>query len=126
MIIKEAVLIKLILLLAFEGAFANIILQNGLSSAIGYILTFTLNCPKQGPYCVMYRDGTLHNVLTFELLVVVSAAIAVLGFWRASTLHHHHQLTHVPLPSSASGTVEVAEAESNLLLEDEIDGSLLN
>jgi MFS family permease len=70
-----------------EGAFANIILQNGLSSAIGYILTFSLLCSEPSSYCVEYKDGKFHDVLTFELLVVASAAFAVLGFWRASSIH---------------------------------------
>jgi MFS family permease len=70
-----------------EGAFANIILQNGLSSAIGYVLTFSLLCSEPTSYCVEYKDGKFHDVLTFELLVVASAAFAVLGFWRASSIH---------------------------------------
>lgn len=70
-----------------EGAFANIILQNGLSSAIGYVLTFSLLCSEPSSYCVEYKDGNFHDVLTFELLVVVSAALAIVGFWRASSLH---------------------------------------
>jgi MFS family permease len=70
-----------------EGAFANIILQNGLSSAIGYVLTFSLLCSEPSSYCVEYKDGKYHDVLTFELLVVVSAVFAILGFWRASSIH---------------------------------------
>jgi MFS family permease len=70
-----------------EGAFANIILQNGLSSAIGYVLTFSLLCSDPSSYCVEYKDGKFHDVLTFELLVVVSAVLAIFGFWRASSIH---------------------------------------
>jgi MFS family permease len=70
-----------------EGAFANIILQNGLSSAIGYVLTFSLLCSEPSSYCVEYKDGKFHDVLTFELLVVASAVLAIFGFWRASSIH---------------------------------------
>lgn len=71
-----------------EGAFANIILQNGLSSSIGYFLTFSLLCSEPSSYCVEYNDGKLHDVLTFEILVVVSAVVAIVGFWRASAIHN--------------------------------------
>lgn len=69
-----------------EGGFANIILQNGLSGAIGYVLTFTLLCSKESRYCTQYSDGSLHNVFLFELLVAISAAAAIVGYLRASAL----------------------------------------
>lgn len=70
-----------------EGAFANIILQNGLSGAFGYMLTFTLLCSKESRYCIQYSNGSLHDVWSFEVLVVVTAIIAILGYVRASALH---------------------------------------
>jgi MFS family permease len=76
-----------------EGAFANIILQNGLSSAIGYILSFRLLCEKKSKYCVEFSDGSLHNVLCFEVLVVMSVIFAIGGYWRASILYkREHEL----------------------------------
>lgn len=69
-----------------EGAFANIILQNGLSGAIGYVLTFSLLCEKKSRYCMQYSNGTLHDVLTFELIVVIAGGFAILGYLRASAL----------------------------------------
>lgn len=66
-----------------EGAFANIILQNGLSGALGYILTFSLLCKTPSKYCVEYSNGSLHDVLTFEMIVVLSSAFAIVGYWRA-------------------------------------------
>jgi Major Facilitator Superfamily len=74
-----------------EGAFANIILQNGLSSALGFVLTITLRCSEKkqegfGAYCVEYKDGSFHDVLSFELLIVGTAILAILGYWRASAL----------------------------------------
>eukprot|EP00537_Pseudo-nitzschia_pungens_P009128 CAMPEP_0172380280 /NCGR_PEP_ID=MMETSP1060-20121228/70356_1 /TAXON_ID=37318 /ORGANISM="Pseudo-nitzschia pungens, Strain cf. cingulata" /LENGTH=593 /DNA_ID=CAMNT_0013108033 /DNA_START=295 /DNA_END=2076 /DNA_ORIENTATION=- len=70
-----------------EGAFANIILQNGIASGVGYILTFALTCETPSRYCVRYSNGSLHDVLTFELVALVSVVVAVGGFLRASKLH---------------------------------------
>jgi len=70
-----------------EGAFGNIIIQNGLAGAIGYFLTFSLLCDEPSKYCIEYRNGSLHDVLTFELIVVCSAVIGVLGYVRAATIH---------------------------------------
>jgi hypothetical protein len=70
-----------------EGAFANIVLQNGLASSIGYVFSFALACDAPTRYCVSYRDGTLHDVLTFELLIVGAAIMAVAGLARASSLY---------------------------------------
>lgn len=74
-----------------EGAFANIILQNGLSSAFGYMLTFRLVCVKPSNYCIKYHDGSLHDVLSFELLVCGASILAILGYWRASSLYNVEQ-----------------------------------
>ena len=77
-----------------EGAFANIILQNGLSSAIGYILSFRLVCEEESKYCVRYKDGSLHSVLLFELLVVLTSVFAIAGYWRAAILYKDEQQAH--------------------------------
>lgn len=74
-----------------EGAFGNIIIQNGLAGAIGYFLTFTLLCDEPSKYCIEYRNGSLHDVLTFELIVVCSAVIGVLGYVRAAAIHRHER-----------------------------------
>lgn len=75
-----------------EGAFANIILQNGLSSSLGFFLTFALLCSeskkhKFGSYCVQYKDGSYHDVLSFELLIVSTAVCAILGYLMAAKLY---------------------------------------
>mmetsp|Transcript_48695 Transcript_48695/g.49475 ORF Transcript_48695/g.49475 Transcript_48695/m.49475 type:complete len:256 (+) Transcript_48695:301-1068(+) len=70
-----------------EGAFANIILQNGIASGIGYILTFALTCETQSKYCIEYSNGTLHDVWTFEFIALVSVVVAIGGYLRASKLH---------------------------------------
>jgi len=77
-----------------EGAFANIILQNGLFSSIGYMLSFRLVCQGESRYCVRYNDGSLHYVGLFECFVVVSAMLAIVGYWRASSLYKQEQHTH--------------------------------
>lgn len=50
-------------------------------------VTFSLLCDEPSKYCIEYRNGSLHNVLTFELIVVCSAVIGVLGYVRAATIH---------------------------------------
>jgi MFS family permease len=72
-----------------EGAFANIILHNGLSSAVGFFVPLSLPCRHAtSPYCVpFHKDGALHDVLCLELLVVGSSLLAGVGYWRASVLH---------------------------------------
>ena len=49
-------------------------------------VTFSLLCDKPSRYCIEYNNGTLHDVLTFELLVGISAILAVVGYIRASSL----------------------------------------
>jgi hypothetical protein len=81
-----------------------------LTSAIGYVLTFSLLCDNNqhqhdsfisritNGWCVEYHDGTLHNVGAFELLVLGTCLLAILGYLRASHLHHqlgrHDELMH--------------------------------
>ncbi len=90
-----------------EGAFANIILQNGLFSAIGYILSFGLVCQEESRYCIRYNDGSLHNIGFFEWLVVVSAILAIVGYCRASALYKQEQLGY-----SDNSEAELIENES--------------
>lgn len=70
-----------------EGAFSNIVLQNGIAGGIGYILTFALTCDTPSKYCIEYSDGTLHDVLTFGLISLASALVAIGGYLRASQLY---------------------------------------
>jgi len=73
------------------AAFGNIVLQNGLASAMGYVLTFVLRCSRQSRYCVQYSDGTLHNVLIFELLICGTAILAIIGYCRASKIFENEK-----------------------------------
>jgi hypothetical protein len=54
--------------------------------AVVETVTFALLCDQPSRSCVEYSDGSLHNVLTFELIVVGFALLAIVGYWRASVL----------------------------------------
>jgi len=70
-----------------EGAFANIILQSGLSSATAFFLFPHFLCSDDSAtFCVEYKDGSKHNVLILELVVIATAVLAILGYLRASAL----------------------------------------
>jgi hypothetical protein len=75
-----------------EGAFANLILQNGIFTALGFGLSFSVTCSHEGPYCVQYKEGGLHNVLVLELAVVLSAVAAILGYWKASLVYQSERM----------------------------------
>jgi hypothetical protein len=87
-----------------EGAFANIILQNGIGSAFGYFISFRLKCDKESKYCIRYQDGSLHDILGFTLLVVGSSVVAIIGYWRASYLFNVGQ-ANLTFGQSADETV---------------------
>lgn len=76
---------------AKEGAFANIILQNGFFTSVSYVLTFLLPCNQQSAYCAEYADGSTQYVLVFEVLVLASALVAILGYLQASRIHQREQ-----------------------------------
>jgi len=91
-----------------EGAFANIILQNGLCSTVGYILSIRWTCSNLSPsWCVEYNDGSLHNVRAFALLVCGTALLSVLGILRAAVLYNREQdtstATHTRLEQQPHG-----------------------
>ena len=70
-----------------DGAFANIILQSGLASALAFFLFPHFTCEKEGDYCVEYQDGALHDVLTLEIVVASVSVAAILGYLRAAAIH---------------------------------------
>ena len=77
-----------------EGAFGNIILFSGGASTIGYILsaTNTLECNQASRYCLEYSDGSIHNILIMEILIIASAVVAIPSLWKAVRIHRneHH------------------------------------
>ena len=75
-----------------EGAFANIILQNGLACAVGYFLAGHLTCDAPHKYCVEYPgDHSLHQVWPLEILIIVAGLSSIWGFQRASVLFQEEQ-----------------------------------
>ena len=83
-----------------EGAFANIILQNGLASSFGYFLTSRLHCHHQDHgdmsssldfFCVPYRDGSYHRIGWMGLLVIAVAILAIMGYSKAAHMIHRKQ-----------------------------------
>ena len=75
-----------------EGAFANIILQNGLACAVGYFLAGHLTCDVPNKYCVEYPgDHSLHQVWPLEILIIVAGLSSIWGFQRASVLFQEEQ-----------------------------------
>lgn len=68
------------------SAFANIVLWGGIFSTIGFLLTTNFGCPKVSTYCIKYHDGSLHNVLLYELLVLTSTVLVIWGLLRLSRI----------------------------------------
>lgn len=54
-------------------------------------MTFSLLCKHPSRYCVEYSNGTYHDVGSFELLVVVFAILAMVGYLRASQIYQHER-----------------------------------
>jgi hypothetical protein len=65
-------------------------------------VTFSLLCDTPSRYCIEYNNGTLHDVLTFELIVVISAIIAIAGYLRASVLFQAEQQQPIETSSTSS------------------------
>mmetsp|Transcript_34553 Transcript_34553/g.56513 ORF Transcript_34553/g.56513 Transcript_34553/m.56513 type:complete len:241 (+) Transcript_34553:344-1066(+) len=76
-----------------EGAFANIILFSGSASTLGYILSVTgaPQCEEVSKYCMEYSDGSIHNVLVMELVIIATAIVAIPSFWRAVWMFRKEQ-----------------------------------
>lgn len=76
-----------------EGGFGNIILFSGTASTLGFLLsvTGTLTCEKVNKYCLAYNDGSIHNVLVMEAVIIGTAIIAIPGFWRAVGIFRKEQ-----------------------------------
>jgi MFS family permease len=92
-----------------EGAFANIILQNGTTTAIGFVLSFHLRCESlTNPYCIEYRDGSRHNILVYEVLILATAALSIWGFRRAIMIDDAEKQSEEQTP-----LVETADPDEN-------------
>ena len=97
-----------------------------LSSTVLRVVTFSLLCTKPSRYCIEYKNGTLHDVLTFELIVVISGVFAIFGYLRASTLfkaeqdgtnvnHSEEREDEGPMLVSAASNSDATENESDFI-----------
>ena len=76
-----------------EGAFGNIILFSGSASTLGFVMSVTsaLECQHTSKYCLEFTDGSIHNVLVMELLIIVVAIVSMPSFWRAIWIYRSEQ-----------------------------------
>lgn len=75
-----------------EGSYANIILQNGAFTSLGFLLSFFVPCWNESSvYCVQFNEGGSHNMLVLELAIIATAVLSILGFLRAQSLHDQFQ-----------------------------------
>lgn len=76
-----------------EGAYSNIVLQSGLTSTVGFIVTYCgLPCSNESSsYCILYKDDTHHNVLVLELAVAITSILAIFGYLRAAQIFEREQ-----------------------------------
>ena len=82
-----------------EGAFANIILQNGFAGSIGYLLSDSLPCSSSStstsntdPYCIRQHDGTQHDVGKFEIIILLCSIASIFGCYKASKSYSNEQI----------------------------------
>eukprot|EP00560_Eucampia_antarctica_P004678 CAMPEP_0197836650 /NCGR_PEP_ID=MMETSP1437-20131217/29613_1 /TAXON_ID=49252 ORGANISM="Eucampia antarctica, Strain CCMP1452" /NCGR_SAMPLE_ID=MMETSP1437 /ASSEMBLY_ACC=CAM_ASM_001096 /LENGTH=498 /DNA_ID=CAMNT_0043442991 /DNA_START=9 /DNA_END=1505 /DNA_ORIENTATION=+ len=90
------------------GAFANFVLFNGTSSSIGFIIGIFARCVNPSRYCIQYMDSSVHNVLVLEVLIMVFSVLAVMGYYRATTLYSEEKETrNIPynLPHEENETI---------------------
>ena len=78
-------------------------------------VTFSLSCDVPSRYCIEYNNGTLHDVLTFELIVIFSAILAIFGYLRAASLHRQER------QNARQSEEEVDEAGNTTLLGENSD-----
>lgn len=91
-----------------EGAFANIILHNGLFTALGFFLSFYVPCSRESNFCLEFQDGGgLHNILVLEVAVLVTAIAAVIGYCRAA---HILKMEHL-LGNESTGILDPSSLE---------------
>eukprot|EP00523_Entomoneis_sp_CCMP467_P022957 CAMPEP_0168827518 /NCGR_PEP_ID=MMETSP0727-20121128/40_1 /TAXON_ID=265536 /ORGANISM="Amphiprora sp., Strain CCMP467" /LENGTH=503 /DNA_ID=CAMNT_0008880687 /DNA_START=30 /DNA_END=1538 /DNA_ORIENTATION=+ len=94
-----------------EGAFANIILQNGSATALGFALSSGYTCDHEASrYCIRFHDGSLHNLVPFEWMVIGSAVVAILGYLVAASMHEESKRNFVSLPQE-----DVEESKRNFV-----------
>jgi len=126
-----------------EGAFGNIILQNGAFTSIGFVLSFYVPCTKRNTYCIDFKEGDVHNTLVLEIAIIAAAVFAIIGYLRASNLYsppqeqqqHHGKIDNElrtlmntgtnHLPMNTSTFIEERSLEGNFETENQFDTTLL-
>lgn len=84
-------------------------------SFCAFSVTISLLCDEESRYCIEYRSGSLHDVLTFELIVVASAILAIAGYLRASALVRFEQdESHVTAVAAEAFMSDVDEHDERL------------
>jgi MFS family permease len=92
-----------------EGAFANIILQNGLSCAVGYFLAGHLTCDAPNRYCIEFHgDHSIHQVWPLEILIIVAGLSSIWGFQRASVLFKEEEKARCSSESNENADLDPA------------------
>ena len=77
-----------------EGAFANMVLFNGLSTTIGFFIGVYARCSQFSRFCIQYKkDGNIHNILVLEVLIVVFAVLSMVCYYRALHIYKEEKET---------------------------------
>ena len=93
-----------------EGAFANMVLFNGLASTIGFFIGVFARCSHASRFCIQYKmDGKFHNVLVLEILVILFAVLSMVCYYRAFQIYSEEKETRNTRYSIANQDEEVEE-----------------
>jgi hypothetical protein len=79
-------------------------------------VTFALLCETPSRYCIEYSDGTLHDVWTFELIAIVSAFVAIVGYLRVSFLQKQEQQEYGMIQQHNDMQIQTEESDDNTIL----------
>jgi MFS family permease len=60
-----------------EGAFANIILQYGIASTLGYFFVDRMHCSTKSDYCIAYDNGSFHSIPMLSMTVILASILSV-------------------------------------------------
>jgi MFS family permease len=77
-----------------EGAFANIILQYGIASTLGYFFVDRMHCSTKSDYCIQYDDGSFHSILLLCMTVILAGTLSAFCFVRAFYFDLENNLLH--------------------------------
>jgi hypothetical protein len=87
-------------------------------------VTFALLCETPSRYCIEYNDGALHDVWTFELIAIVSAFVAIVGYLRASFLQKQEQQEYGMIQQQNDLQNQTEESEVSIILLERNDNGI--